>query len=182
MRLQDYDHGQRYVATLLANERITPAGGDEVRELGLEVEAPDFRCARLGQSVGVIVPGAATRSGSDAPFPPLQPRRPTASPDASGIAHDHAVRQALQLHRRVQRRASTGRGLELPVRPGSRVTRITINGPFGLPFAVPADPTPDLLLIGMGTGIAPFRAFVKHGLYRDIRDWQRQGAGCSTAR
>ena len=56
MRLQDYDHGQRFVATLLATQRITPAGGVEVRELRLELVAPDFR-ATAGQSVGVIVPG-----------------------------------------------------------------------------------------------------------------------------
>ena len=33
---------------------------------------------------------------------------------------------------------------------------VTINGPFGIPFEVPEDKDTDLLLIGMGTGIAPF--------------------------
>ena len=48
---------------------------------------------------------------------------------------------------------------------------VTINGPFGLPFEVPDDRDADLLLISIGTGIAPFRAFVKH-LYRDVGDWR----------
>jgi ferredoxin--NADP+ reductase len=48
---------------------------------------------------------------------------------------------------------------------------LTINGPFGIPFEVPEDRDADLLLIGMGTGIAPFRALVKH-IYRDIKDWR----------
>ena len=48
---------------------------------------------------------------------------------------------------------------------------ITINGPFGIPFEVPQDKNTDLLLIGMGTGIAPFRALIKH-IYEDVADWQ----------
>ena len=48
---------------------------------------------------------------------------------------------------------------------------VTINGPFGIPFEVPQDKEATLLLIGMGTGIAPFRALVKH-IYNDVKDWQ----------
>ena len=48
---------------------------------------------------------------------------------------------------------------------------ITITGPFELPFSVPEDKTANLILIGMGTGIAPFRAFIKH-LYENVKDWE----------
>lgn len=48
---------------------------------------------------------------------------------------------------------------------------ITITGPYALPFKVPADKTANLILIGMGTGIAPFRAFVKH-IYAHEKDWK----------
>ncbi|NIP51830.1 MAG: ferredoxin-NADP reductase, partial [Phycisphaerae bacterium] len=44
-------------------------------------------------------------------------------------------------------------------------------GPFGMPFKVPADKSASLLLIGLGTGIAPFRALVKH-LYTEVGDWE----------
>ncbi len=40
--------------------------------------------------------------------------------------------------------------------------KITITGPFDLPFSIPKDPNANIILIGMGTGIAPFRAFIKH--------------------
>ncbi|MEO0340421.1 MAG: hypothetical protein AAF242_14570 [Bacteroidota bacterium] len=48
---------------------------------------------------------------------------------------------------------------------------ITITGPFQMPFAVPRDKSANLILISMGTGIAPFRAFVKH-IYHQVADWQ----------
>ncbi|MFQ5549579.1 MAG: ferredoxin-NADP reductase, partial [Woeseia sp.] len=53
-------------------------------------------------------------------------------------------------------------------KPGDR---LRITGPFGMPFKVPADKSANLLLIGLGTGIAPFRALVKH-IYRDVGGWE----------
>jgi ferredoxin--NADP+ reductase len=51
--------------------------------------------------------------------------------------------------------------------------KITITGPFDLPFSVPEDKSTNLILIGLGTGIAPFRAFVKH-IYKNVKDWTGQ--------
>jgi ferredoxin--NADP+ reductase len=48
---------------------------------------------------------------------------------------------------------------------------VTLAGPFGMPFQVPPDPDANLLLIGTGTGIAPFRALVKH-IYKERSDWR----------
>jgi ferredoxin--NADP+ reductase len=48
---------------------------------------------------------------------------------------------------------------------------ITITGPFELPFKAPEDKTSNMILIGMGTGIAPFRAFIKH-IYKNVKDWK----------
>ncbi len=51
------------------------------------------------------------------------------------------------------------------MQPGSV---IKFSGPFGYPFAVPENLNANLLMIGMGTGIAPFRGLIrmiyeKHG-------------------
>ena len=56
--LHEYDTSERFVARVLSNESITPPGAEaEVRELVLEVQRPDFPY-EVGQSVGVITPGA----------------------------------------------------------------------------------------------------------------------------
>jgi ferredoxin--NADP+ reductase len=39
------------------------------------------------------------------------------------------------------------------------------------PFAIPADPYTDMLMIGMGTGIAPFRSLIR-AIYDKHGNWQ----------
>jgi len=48
---------------------------------------------------------------------------------------------------------------------------LTLTGPYGLAFEVPEDSNANLILLGAGTGIAPFRAFVKH-LYREVPEFK----------
>jgi ferredoxin--NADP+ reductase len=176
MRLQDFDHGERYSARILSNKALTAAGAaEEVHELVLEIDSDKFEFA-IGQSIGVIVEGPFRQSGGA---------------DLE-IGHTHHFR----LYTVADTPAMNSQGnpeIRLCVRrchyidelsgeeyPGiasnylcdrSSGDTVTINGPFGLPFEVPADKDADLMLISMGTGIAPFRAFVKH-IYRDVGDWR----------
>ncbi len=39
--------------------------------------------------------------------------------------------------------------------------RLTVSGPYASPFKMPLDNRANLLMIGTGTGVAPFRAFVQ---------------------
>jgi ferredoxin--NADP+ reductase len=39
---------------------------------------------------------------------------------------------------------------------------LTVTGPYGQAFELPRDLDATLIMIGAGTGIAPFRAFIKH--------------------
>jgi ferredoxin--NADP+ reductase len=48
---------------------------------------------------------------------------------------------------------------------------VTMAGPYGLAFEVPEEMDANLILIGTGTGIAPFRAFVKH-LHENVPQWK----------
>lgn len=166
MRLEDFDHGARFTATLLESQRLTPADAVEVRELKLLLDKNDFE-AEAGQSVGVIVPGLQ-EIGQRHHFRLY-------SLAAAPQRRDGKVEIALCVRRCNYIDEYSGeeyRGLAsnflCDLRPGGSVE---MNGPFGIPFQVPPDPAANLLLISMGTGIAPFRAFVAT-LYRKNPDWK----------
>lgn len=167
-KLEEYDTTTRCKARLVSSERITPAASDEeVRELVLEVGRADLPYF-LGQSIGVIAPGAEEfgkrehfrlysiadlpeRGPSGLPRIKLAVRRCSYIDDYSGERYPGVASNFL-----------------CDLQPGGEVT---LAGPFGLAFPVPEEHDANLILIGSGTGIAPFRALVKH-IYRDIPDWK----------
>ena len=53
--LADLDQRPHYHATIKKTKRLTPAEADEIREITLEVQEPNFDCA-VDQSFGVLVP------------------------------------------------------------------------------------------------------------------------------
>ncbi len=168
MRLEDYPTEPRFTATVLSTEKITDEGSDaEVRELVLEVHEHKFDF-KIGQNVGVLVGGPAEFGGSthhrlytiaDTPMPMAQ-RNPeiTVVVRRCNYIDDFSGEEF----------AGISSNYICDRKPGDEVT---ITGPFGLPFIVPADKSANLLLIGLGTGIAPFRALVKH-IYQDIGGWK----------
>ena len=166
--LEDYDTEQRFQASLVSSERITTeASGIEVRELTLDIQKPDFEF-QLGQSVGVLAPGTKEfgqeyhfrlysvadlpeRGGSGLPRIKIAVRRCSYVDKYSGEEYPGVSSNYL-----------------CDLRAGDR---ITMAGPYGLAFEVPEEMDANLILIGTGTGIAPFRAFVKH-LYQNVPEWK----------
>ena len=162
--LEDYDTEQRFQATVVSSERITPeASGVEVRELTLDVQKPDFEF-QLGQSIGVLAPGTKEfgqeyhfrlysiadlpeRGGKGLPRIKIAVRRTSYVDKYSGEQYPGVASNYL-----------------CDLVAGDTVT---MAGPYGLAFEVPEEMDANLILIGTGTGIAPFRAFVKH-LYKNV--------------
>jgi ferredoxin--NADP+ reductase len=153
---------------VVSTERITPGASDiEVRELTLDVQKPDF-AFQLGQSVGVLAPGTKE----------------------FGQKHHFRLYSVADLPERGERGFPR---IKIVVRRASYVDKysgeeypgvasnflcdlvagdsITMAGPYGLAFQVPEEMDANLILIGTGTGIAPFRAFVKH-LYKNVPEWK----------
>lgn len=167
-RLEDYDTKPELRATVVSTERITTeASGIEVREITLDIQKRDF-AFELGQSVGVLAPGAKE----------------------FGQKHHFRLYSVADLPERgesglprikiVVRRASyvdKYSGEEYPGVASNYLCdlvagdTITMAGPYGLAFEVPEELDANLILIGTGTGIAPFRAFVKH-LYKNVPEWK----------
>jgi len=166
--LEDYDTEQRFQATVVSSERITPeASGVEVRELTLDVQKPDFEF-QLGQSIGVLAPGTKEfgqeyhfrlysiadlpeRGGKGLPRIKIAVRRTSYVDKYSGEQYPGVASNYL-----------------CDLVAGDTVT---MAGPYGLAFEVPEEMDANLILIGTGTGIAPFRAFVKH-LYKNVPEWR----------
>ena len=164
--LSDYPIDERYNATVKKTKRLSPENTEEVRELLLEIDRPDFDF-ELGQSIGVLLEGDPSfgehyhhRLYSIADIPGKKGKKPQVKilvkrcdyiDDVSGERYPGMASNFL-CDRKVG-------------------DTITVTGPFGLPFTVPEDKSADLLLIGLGTGIAPFRALVKH-IYKNVKGWK----------
>lgn len=167
MKLQDYDISTRFEAKVLGSQRITAADSKhEVRDILIEVDNPGFH-VRAGQNIGVLAPGQTEigqqhhfRLYSIADLPKLT--------DEGNQQFSLCVRRCSYI--------DDFSGEEYPgiasnylcdLRDGDA---LSITGPYGQAFEVPADLDANLILISAGTGIAPFRAFVKF-LYREEHDF-----------
>ena len=159
MQLTELDTSKRFDARVVSSERITPGdSSEEIRELVLDVDAPGLSLD-VGQSVGVLSPGDPEfgqahhlRLYSVADLPE---RNPDGSPRIK-----IAVKRCFYVD---EYNGELYQGLAsnylCDLTPGERVT---LTGPFGLPFEVPAERDANLILIATSTGIAPFRAFVRY--------------------
>lgn len=147
--------------------RITRPGLDEVRRIRLRIDDPAFRFAP-GQSIGVVVPGPHplgnryhTRRYS------IASGQPAAAGEA--IEFDLLVRRCFYLDE-VSGERYPGIASNYLCDAGVG-QRITITGPYRSPFRIPDDDRSNLLMIGAGTGVAPFRAFVQE-IHRRQGGWR----------
>lgn len=167
MRLEDYDINRKFDAVVLSSQRITPEDSpEEVKELIFDVENKDFNY-HIGQLVGVLVPGPH-ELGHKNHF-----RLYTIANPPQGELTTTQVSICVKRCNYIDEYSGEEfKGIAsnylCDLNKGSH---ITLTGPYGLPFQVPEDKDADILMIGMGTGIAPFRAFVKH-IYHNLGDWQ----------
>jgi len=154
------------IARVLSNERLTPPDHDDVRHIVLDVHGLDLGYLE-GQSLGILAPGtdsqgrphklrlysiASTRRGDDG-------RGRTASLCVKRLVyHDPATG--------LERRGVTSNYL-CDLAPGATVA---VTGPAGKTLLLPEDPASNLILVATGTGIAPFRAFLRR-IYLERPEW-----------
>jgi ferredoxin--NADP+ reductase len=171
MTLGEYDISSPYEATLIATERITSGNSDaEVRHLVLSLPEDDFNFVE-GQSIGVLVPGPHEFGN------PYHLRLYSIASTRSGALHGEAdAGQTIDICVRRCFYIDEVSGESYPgvasnflcdARPGDR---ILVTGPYTAHFHLPIDDSSNILMVGAGTGIAPFRAFVRH-IFEDRRGW-----------
>lgn len=166
-RLSDYDLRGRCEAKVTETHRITPGNAPEVRNILLTVSRPRFRY-REGQNIGVLVPGPHAL-GQEAHLRLYTIANAPAVGTADDLHLELCVRRCFYIDEvNGEEYPGVASNFLCDARPGDTVT---IVGPFGNAFNVPEDKEANLLMIGTGTGIAPFRAFVQH-VYEKRPDWK----------
>lgn len=167
MNLNEYDISHPYEATVESNDRITSKNTDEVRHLVLSIPDATFNYVE-GQSIGVLAPPTGDFGNEyHLRLYSIANARTGESGDLSEIAL--CVRRCFYVDDvSGERYPGVASNYLCDLRPGDKVR---ITGPYGRQFQAPKDNTCNLLMIGIGTGIAPFRAFIKH-IYEERKEWK----------
>lgn len=170
MNLYEYDFSNLRLATVLATERITPSE-DPVEVKHLILEVPDDRLDYVeGQSIAVLVPGPHD-FGKPYHFRLYSIASPRRGEDGRADSFSICVRRCFYVDDiSGERYPGLASNYLCDAEPGDP---IQIAGPYGSRFTVPDDSASNLVMIGVGTGIAPFRAFIKH-IYEERGGWQGQ--------
>ena len=153
-----------YAAVLTESRRITPpASREEVRHLVFRTDDLSFDAA-VGNCVRVMAPGQfgnawhtriysimdLERRGNATEFA-ICVRRCSYIDDFNGEEYQGVASNYL-----------------CDMRPDDV---LEFSGPVGYPFVIPEDKSADILMLGMGTGIAPFRTLIRQ-IYEKIGGWK----------
>lgn len=167
MKIADYDTTLRHAATVVETNRITPADYDvEIRHLVLRTcqDRPRFSA---GHILVVFAPPAGEFGNREHQrFYTVASAEP--SQDGEGDEITICVRRCFYIDEvNGERYPGIASNYLCDVRENDV---ITIAGPYNGPFQIPPETDANLIMIGIGTGMAPFRAFIKQ-IYEKARGW-----------
>ena len=152
-------------ATLVRSLRLTPESSpEEVRELKFRVDDAAFS-ASSGQCIRVIAPGQFGNRHHVRLYSLADIERPSAERSEFTVC----VRRCFNIddfNGEQYAGVASNYLCNLPI--GGT---IEFAGPVGYPFAPPSDKRSNILMIGMGTGIAPFRGLARL-VYSQVPRWE----------
>jgi ferredoxin--NADP+ reductase len=167
--LSDLDTTNTIQAKVITNERITPNDVAEVRSIMLKIHDSEFSY-REGQHLGVIVPGPH-QFGHEKHFRLYTIANSLKQSEDDIVEIELCVRRCFYIDEfSGEEEPGIASNFLCDLRPGESVI---LTGPYGEAFALPTDPETNVIMIGSGTGIAPFRAFIQH-LYQQQSEWKGQ--------
>jgi ferredoxin--NADP+ reductase len=156
-----------FIARVISTTELTEAdSSEEVRNIIFDVTGSGIQYIE-GQSIGVIPPGE---------LEPVKPHKARLYSIASARTGDdgNSTSATICVKRVFTQDETTGAKIPgvasnylCDLKPGDPVALI---GPNGRRFLLPEDDSTDLILIAVGTGIAPFRSFIRH-IYLEKGFW-----------
>ncbi len=158
------DVSEIFDSVVQSSMRITPEDTDEVRQIVLRVGEPAGHF-REGYYIGVLIPGPHPFGNK---FHHRYYSIVSAVDAGDGTDLEILVRRCFYI--------DEVSGEEYPGISSNRLCdagprqRFTLTGPYPTPFRIPAERDSNLLMLGTGTGIAPFRAFLRR-IYDENRAW-----------
>lgn len=165
--ITDYKKSKKFTGIVRQSDRITPSDQDEVRQITLQIDQWS-RIFEDGRNIGVFAKGPE-HFGSPLLF------RLYSIAGVSGIDKgqtalvDICVKRCFYFHEfSDEKLPGIVSNYLCDLKPGDSVE---LSGPFGWAFEPPKDNTADLVMIGQGTGIAPFRGFIKR-LQQVFGEWK----------
>ena len=159
LQVNKYRPKTPYVAKTLENYPIVKDGAPgDTRHIVIDLEGSGIEYVE-GQSIGVVPPGT-TEDGK-----PHKLRLYSIASSRNGDDGDRKT-VSLSIKRLVYNHPETGEEVKgvcsnflCDLNPGDEVM---LTGPVGKSFLLPNDLESTIILIATGTGIAPFRAFIRH--------------------
>ncbi len=153
-------------AIIQSSQRITPESTDEIRLIVLRINTPAFYFLE-GQNIGVLTPGPHA-FGNKTHHRYYTIANANKSADGEGVELELLVRRCFYIDE-VSGEQYPGEASNYlcNAQPGDK---ISLTGPHRSPFRIPADKSSNLLMLGTGTGIAPFRAFLRR-VYQEQGQW-----------
>ncbi|MDM8545129.1 FAD-binding oxidoreductase [Candidatus Venteria ishoeyi] len=157
---------QSLSAVVRASSRITDDSTDEVRELVIYIDEPSFRY-RVGQSIDVIVPGKG-EFGSGKHIRRYTIAKGNHPESEQGVELTLLVRRCFYI--------DDVSGEQYPGKASNYLCdakvgdTVSVTGPYRSVFNIPTDKNANILMIGTGTGIAPFRSFIE-AIYKQEGEW-----------
>ena len=146
-----------FQATVVENTKITgDSSPNDVRHVVFNLEGSDLWYLD-GQSLGVLPPGE-TAEGKPHKLRLYSIASPHKGDDGEGKTVTLCVKRLVYQNEAGKTVKGVCSNFICDLQPGDAVN---VTGPVGKSFLLPNVPDANLIMVGTGTGIAPFRAFMK---------------------
>ncbi len=164
---QVYKPSQPFCATLIENQRITPPESvDDIRHLVFDLTGSGIEYLE-GQSMGVVPPGE-TVEGKRHKVRLYSISSARCGDDGKCATVSLTVKRILYLDDQGQEKQGLSSNYLTSLPIGAKVM---LTGPVGRKFLLPQEDSVNLIMVAVGTGIAPFRSFIEH-IYREKGGWK----------